>query len=1046
MANINRTVKENAGTISETVTLDDLGFSPDVVTGYTINNSLGGSALEGPDYSVNIVDDIGSSTINLTIVQDTLAEGTETIVATISGFVDYVGPGGDTDYVNINGGTVRGTLIREPISATITIQIQDCFDTDLSSGELIDQAIADATDNPDFDRPVIDEQSDRWAIQNYQKDLINDAQRIIKKLRDSTCDPQSESAQALRDASYHLIARQSAYVRGFDDLLIQGGTATLPAYNIVKSFAHALAWLGFPALEQRMRENPDVPTTNPGLNFFEGWGSAASGLIQGQLDAFRNEPPNLPDPPIIQPLLAPGSGETVAVARLADTVFFQYVTDHDGDTAGEFPILSYQKDVDYTTIEIAAPLVDLPAVLFLTQAHAQIDATPYADFVLSTGTIGTLDTMEGDDTVISAGQIDQLNTGPGSDRVTLYGNVGASDLGDGDDLLILDGGDNTVLAGSGRDTAIIHSGSGSIDFGDDDDQAVFSGQKQRFQIVQDAGETTVTSDDGRVSFSLTNVETLIFDDCIVDAVTLAEQVRFPILDIDLFAFDADTVAGDVLAQFDLDPTSGLALEDLSFDFLFLEGFFSIEGNQIKASDAFDFSQVSVSDIPVTVYDNSGEPEPIVNFYLFAQADGANGITDLDLDGTDVSENAAENTVVGILQPTGTGPLDVTQYSIVGNQPLFDILGNKLVVAANADLDFETATEHTVRIAATNGTGAAYEKDFVVQIANTPISDITMVSGGTVKEGEADDTVVAVFEASENPVEPTAVLSIVSGADGLFYLDGNELKVAAGAGAVFDFDNQSNYFITFSATDGTGPAFEESFDIFVENVGPIVGTPDPDILNGTQFDDVIQALASDDTINASFGDDDIDGGEGTDTVVYARNRNQVTHEWQDDGTIVVTRLVLGDGIDTMVDIERIDFNDGSLLYDVDTPNLGFGYRIYQASFNRTPDEGGVLFWIGNLDHFDTLGWSQYEKEQFLATQFIQSDEFKDLFGANPTNEQYIDAMYLNVLDRLPDQGGYDFWVGGMEQGLTREDILIAFTKSDENVARTAADLDDGVWVV
>jgi len=35
---------------------------------------------------------------------------------------------------------------------------------------------------------------------------------------------------------------------------------------------------------------------------------------------------------------------------------------------------------------------------------------------------------------------------------------------------------------------------------------------------------------------------------------------------------------------------------------------------------------------------------------------------------------------------------------------------------------------------------------------------------------------------------------------------------------------------------------------------------------------------------------------------------------------------------------------------------------------------------------------------------------------------------------------------VNDGLTREDILIAFTKSDENVDRTAPDLDDGVWVV
>ena len=56
------------------------------------------------------------------------------------------------------------------------------------------------------------------------------------------------------------------------------------------------------------------------------------------------------------------------------------------------------------------------------------------------------------------------------------------------------------------------------------------------------------------------------------------------------------------------------------------------------------------------------------------------------------------------------------------------------------------------------------------------------------------------------------------------------------------------------------------------------------------------------------------------------------------------------------------------------------------------------------------------------------------------------MYQNVLFRLPDQEGYDFWVGGMEAGLSREDILIAFTQSQENINNNIANLDDGVWVV
>ncbi len=547
---------------------------------------------------------------------------------------------------------------------------------------------------------------------------------------------------------------------------------------------------------------------------------------------------------------------------------------------------------------------------------------------------------------------------------------------------------------------------------------------------------------GAFSIENLNEENVIFDNDYISPITIVGQ---------FFGLGEGSGPGSTIAQFyALDPNFGDTITySLVDDFA---GIYVIDprtGRVALTEESATYDDI-IHNIEVVATDQTGlSISKMFNLTLLGSDQdkgGSESSGDIETSNTlSIVENSDGGQFIGRFMTNIDLVDEPAEYYLVEDASgLFAIDGSDLVVADDAVIDYEVAVDHTVRVVSVSSTGVITGEYFEIAVTNMPINDIALVSGGSVRENAATDTVVAIFEASENPVEPTAVFSIVSGGDGKFYLDGNELKVSPGA--AFDFDNQSNYSITFSTTDGTGPAYEESFDIFVEKSGPIVGTPDEDILNGTQFDDVIQALGSDDIINASFGDDDIDGGEGTDTVVYARSRDQVTHDWQNDGTIVITRTALGDGTDTLVNIERIDFNDGSLLYGVDTPNLGFGYRIYQASFDRTPDEGGVLFWIGNLDHFDTLGWSQYEKEQFLATQFIQSDEFKDLFGANPTNEQYIDAMYLNVLDRLPDQGGYDFWVGGMEQGLTREDILIAFTKSDENVARTAPDLDDGVWVV
>ena len=70
-------------------------------------------------------------------------------------------------------------------------------------------------------------------------------------------------------------------------------------------------------------------------------------------------------------------------------------------------------------------------------------------------------------------------------------------------------------------------------------------------------------------------------------------------------------------------------------------------------------------------------------------------------------------------------------------------------------------------------------------------------------------------------------------------------------------------------------------------------------------------------------------------------------------------------------------------------------------------------------------------QKVATGFIGSAEFQGLYGASPTNAQFIELLYTNVLNRVPDPAGYDYWSDKMDNGLTRELVLIGFSESQEN---------------
>ena len=176
---------------------------------------------------------------------------------------------------------------------------------------------------------------------------------------------------------------------------------------------------------------------------------------------------------------------------------------------------------------------------------------------------------------------------------------------------------------------------------------------------------------------------------------------------------------------------------------------------------------------------------------------------------------------------------------------------------------------------------------------------------------------------------------------------------------------------------------------------------------------------------------------------AGSRNNLQIEKFGPHQVVVTDAT-GNAIE-YTDIGRIDFDDGSLLFDIDSANLGFTYRIYAAAYGRTPDEDGLRFWVDTMDFLESFG-TEADNFDFLAREFLTAPEFLSLYGIDPSDMDYVDAMYQNVLGRLPDQEGYDFWVGAMENGLDRADILIYFAESPENREQTAPDLNDGIWVV
>jgi hypothetical protein len=174
-----------------------------------------------------------------------------------------------------------------------------------------------------------------------------------------------------------------------------------------------------------------------------------------------------------------------------------------------------------------------------------------------------------------------------------------------------------------------------------------------------------------------------------------------------------------------------------------------------------------------------------------------------------------------------------------------------------------------------------------------------------------------------------------------------------------------------------------------------------------------------------------GTAGVDTAVFGSLRAQ--YALSNDGANVSVVDSVSGGTTVLSNVERIKFSDQNVALDIHG-NAGEAYRLYQAAFNRTPDKAGVGYWIDALDKGQTL--------KSVADGFIHSAEFASLYGANPSDTQYVDALYANVLHRAPDAAGYDYWLHTLAVA-PRTEVLVNFSESAENQAQVIGAIENGI---
>ncbi len=99
------------------------------------------------------------------------------------------------------------------------------------------------------------------------------------------------------------------------------------------------------------------------------------------------------------------------------------------------------------------------------------------------------------------------------------------------------------------------------------------------------------------------------------------------------------------------------------------------------------------------------------------------------------------------------------------------------------------------------------------------------------------------------------------------------------------------------------------------------------------------------------------------------------------------------------------------------------RLYSAYFLRSPDGSGFSFWA---TEYASGRWNLERMSDFFAT----SDEFNARYSTL-TNAEFVNLVYRNVLNRVPESDGFNFWLSQLDTGaLSRGGLMIRFSESKE----------------
>lgn len=452
------------------------------------------------------------------------------------------------------------------------------------------------------------------------------------------------------------------------------------------------------------------------------------------------------------------------------------------------------------------------------------------------------------------------------------------------------------------------------------------------------------------------------------------------------------------------------------DFIIPSGFLSTAGGSLNFGGVDAITYPALPGDGVRSVTRTGEPS-LATPRNFAGATGnlptASVLTITGTAGDDTLTGTANNEVVDGLAGSDTlksgGGNDALRGG-TGDDVLFSGAGDDMIDGGEG-YDYLYYTDATAGVTINMATGRA-----TGGAGSDAIAGIELVFGSPFNDTFVGNDVSVGFLGGDGN-------DTITGGAGRDHLEGN------GGDDVIDGKDGTDIVAYYSA------AFAVNVDL---TMGVASGGLGNDTLRniedvvGSVFGDTLTGDANRNTLDGSSGNDTLNGGSGLDTAIFTGTRADHTITRTASGWTVSSPV---DGTDAIQNIERLQFSNETLALDI-AGSAGQAYRIYQAAFNRTPDNGGLKYWINRMDGGTT--------QDRVAAEFIGSPEFQTLYGTNPGNADFLTRLYSNVLHRTPDPGGYSWWLGQLDAGVyDKPSALASFAESNENQLGVIGMIENGI---